>query len=485
MSDFSVKCRQLLQEGAHTVYGFAAACNLDRTTLQRMVTGKRLPSKEFVLRFCQGLHLSADEQVKLIELYDMEFYGKNTVLQRRIIKELLENIQHMETMNLPAANNTALSPEIPPQLFPVQTSNRLEVQQLIFNFIRCEASQKDSVIYTNISPVCHTFFEHLMLTASDPSKNIRVYHTFNLIKNHSGNGDFSYNLETFKTVIPFALNTFCHYEAYYHYVSGPEKELKNILYPYYIIGSAHILWISEDFSCAYIQNNKEEIGFHRENFLQSLSYYTPLFKRTNPLEAMGHYVKCLETFGMPDYSLEAQPCVAYMVPKDLWSQFFIKNEFFSSELERLTCQARDFVLSHNIKKAMYHTLDGTKAFAKNGCLTGDVSLFTKNFSLPERIQMLETLCQNIRDGIANYIITPQKLSFPQTTHIDCFGSRGILFYNFNRIENFCYFFIDETTLCLAFDDFLSVFLDNGYALSKENTLAELEKIISCLKAQIL
>ena len=82
------------------------------------------------------------------------------------------------------------------------------------------------------------------------------------------------------------------------------------------------------------------------------------------------------------------------------------------------------------------------------------------------------------------MITPQKLQFPQTTHMDFFGNRGVLFYNFHRIENLCYFFIDEATLCLAFDDFLSVFAENGYALSKEDTLTELEKIIDGLKASL-
>lgn len=485
MSDFSNKCKQLLQDGAYTIYGFAAACNLDRTTLQRMVTGKRLPSKEFVYKFCQGVHIPVKEQEKLIELYDMEFYGENTVLQRRRIKELLENIHHIETMAPAAAQTSDGSPEALAQLLPVQTNNRIEIQQLIFNVLRYESCLENTVIYTNISPDCQIFFDILMLAASDSSKKIKVYHTFNLLKNNPGSGDTSYNMEVFKAVIPFVLNTFCQYEAYYCYASDTEKSLKNILYPYYIIGNTYILWINEDFSRACVQNNKEEICFHRQSFLESLNNYSPLFKHTSdPLEAMRHYRECLNTFGMPDYSLEAQPCITYMMPENFWDEFFVKNEFFSSELEQITCSARDFVLKNKIKKAMYHTLDGVKDFAKSGRLTGDVSLFTKVFSVQERIHMLETLCQNIRNGIESYMITPQKLQFPQTTHMDFFGNRGVLFYNFHRIENLCYFFIDEATLCLAFDDFLSVFAENGYALSKEDTLTELEKIIDGLKASL-
>ena len=48
MSKFSEKCKELLIENGYNVYRLSQAASLERTTLQRMVTGKRLPGPEFV-----------------------------------------------------------------------------------------------------------------------------------------------------------------------------------------------------------------------------------------------------------------------------------------------------------------------------------------------------------------------------------------------------------------------------------------------------
>lgn len=43
MSDFSDKCREYLKDTGENVYHLSASSGLDRTSLQRMITGKRLP----------------------------------------------------------------------------------------------------------------------------------------------------------------------------------------------------------------------------------------------------------------------------------------------------------------------------------------------------------------------------------------------------------------------------------------------------------
>ena len=48
MSKFSEKCKELLTENGYNVYRLSQAASLERTTLHRMVTGKRLPGPEFV-----------------------------------------------------------------------------------------------------------------------------------------------------------------------------------------------------------------------------------------------------------------------------------------------------------------------------------------------------------------------------------------------------------------------------------------------------
>ena len=48
MSEFSSKCREYIKNTGETVYQLSASSGLDRTSLQRMITGKRLPGTDFV-----------------------------------------------------------------------------------------------------------------------------------------------------------------------------------------------------------------------------------------------------------------------------------------------------------------------------------------------------------------------------------------------------------------------------------------------------
>lgn len=54
MSDFSSKCREYLTDTGETVYQLASSSGLDRTSLQRMLTGKRwnyIKSKKLEKKF--------------------------------------------------------------------------------------------------------------------------------------------------------------------------------------------------------------------------------------------------------------------------------------------------------------------------------------------------------------------------------------------------------------------------------------------------
>ena len=76
MSDFSEKCRQYIEDTGTNIYQLSKISGLDRTSLQRMVTGKRLPGPEFISQFCLYLRINQQQRQELIELYELERIGK-------------------------------------------------------------------------------------------------------------------------------------------------------------------------------------------------------------------------------------------------------------------------------------------------------------------------------------------------------------------------------------------------------------------------
>ena len=57
-----------MEANGSNVYRLSQTSALERTSLQRMVTGKRLPNQEFVRAFCRALRIPAAEEKELMEL---------------------------------------------------------------------------------------------------------------------------------------------------------------------------------------------------------------------------------------------------------------------------------------------------------------------------------------------------------------------------------------------------------------------------------
>ena len=90
MSQFSDACKALIKNKNTTVYRMSKEFALDWTTLQRMVSGKRLPNQGFVQRFCDSLQLTESESREILEYYKMEQLGRNTYINRRHIRQFCQ-----------------------------------------------------------------------------------------------------------------------------------------------------------------------------------------------------------------------------------------------------------------------------------------------------------------------------------------------------------------------------------------------------------
>ena len=99
MSDFSDKCREYLKDTGENVYHLSASSGLDRTSLQRMITGKRLPGIDFVRQFCDSLRINPSQRRELMELYKIEKIGKEIYYNRKYIQELLGVISSQQVIS--------------------------------------------------------------------------------------------------------------------------------------------------------------------------------------------------------------------------------------------------------------------------------------------------------------------------------------------------------------------------------------------------
>lgn len=95
MSIFSERIKILIEESGETVQALAKTEALSRTTLQRIKTGERLPTREFFNKLCAALRLSAAEREELLELYEIEKWSRQRIDNQTKIIALIETMNEL------------------------------------------------------------------------------------------------------------------------------------------------------------------------------------------------------------------------------------------------------------------------------------------------------------------------------------------------------------------------------------------------------
>ena len=206
MSDFSSKCREYLKDTGETVYQLSASSGLDRTSLQRMITGKRLPGIDFVRQFCDSIRINPSQRRELMELYKIEKIGKQVYYNRKYIQELLRVISSQQTF----------SPEgflRLPSLPFYQGEFSLDVEKKVLSlFEDILSSGSDETICTNIPASCRLLVQIFAHLYPKYGRLPSVTQILPLHQNPASSPDYNMNLETFLCTLLPILSGFLNYQ---------------------------------------------------------------------------------------------------------------------------------------------------------------------------------------------------------------------------------------------------------------------------------
>lgn len=455
MSKFSEKCKELMKENGTNVYRLANSSSLERTTLQRMVTGKRLPSLDFVKQFCQALRMSIPEREKLLELYKIEQVGADTYYKRKLIGSTLtlladteethyaySAIEKNSSINMPPLSGSSFS-------IPQQYNTELAITTVLEDAF----SASESCIRTNL-PVSQGAFLHLiqMLFQKYPDSEISIDHIFNFQISETATYE---NLEVLCKLLPLALFDSSRYNSWYHYSKIQKEDLLQSLFPYYIITPSVVLEISGDFKNYVAHSELEKIQLYTSEFKKIQSISERLFSQHhNPQAAWEHYTKLLPPSWCPVYIIEAQPCFYDMMSEELISQITMEHPDYNSIVKDMPKYAGNFMEReiHGI-----FSKEGLDLFWNTGKLYGQIGAFLSPLSQNQRILCLENFRNRIPRHKRNMVIT--KLRIPRNLNFEIYDHNRLHIIQIDQNLNISLLVITESSICEAFYDFVIALSD--------------------------
>jgi transcriptional regulator with XRE-family HTH domain len=479
MSKFSEKLKYLIEEGGIKIYQLSKSSGLDRTTIQRAMSGERLPSLNFVEKMAAYLRLSPSDQEELFNLYSISKIGEKVYAGRKYIKELIERLATIHSAGentIHTVRNTTYSGKISEDI------SVYEGQYLINNMIR---NVLEDEVINQISPQinisvpfqCSFLYDLLyQLYLSENGRiNIKNIVRFNKISAYQ---NANYNLDVLSHVMPFAFSGGKGYQVYYYYDNFDYSYDISLLMPFYIITSKRLITFSADYNSAVLYNNESIVNLYKNKFDAALHKSAPLIAHLNTCEdILQSYLQSFKNTNTISHVLEPQPCFSWYYSDELINLHLIPDLENRDTLLKLITELYREYRNYSHRPISIFSVEGLRAFATTGILADLPTQFATPFTLEERIMLLESLRKDISLGIYQvYAANASKFVIPFAT-IQLYKNEGLDFFTTNNNGIMSSANISEKSIAEAFYEFFESLPDSELIHTKEETINIIDSCI--------
>lgn len=494
MSEFSDLLSSYINEKEIKVYSLLEYCNLDRSTMYKIINGKRNPTSEAVFqKIAEFLHLTPVEYRKFKEAYLISKLGKSLYYRRKYTEQYLMNfpgnfsgvpilflddLRKMKEENDYKADIASKSSGNMSGCSVIST--HLELNHLLYYMISLEAQKPSGKIALLLQPD-YSFLLNT-LSSQKPVGHLKIEHTFCMSKtNQMTENHEIYNLMYLNKILPLYFSN-KDYHPYYFY--------EDIFAHYYSMNGLSCMILSSEY--AVTCNSDYTMGiFYRDpatvSMLWSLydSYQDkcqPLFLAIEYLSMDGNDFSNPVYSETPSYVLQPEACMVPFIDRQILSHAIIP-EFPDREEAILQIET---LLNANQSKMeeglcnVYFTKKGLSDFAEKGRIKEIPENFYRPLTISERIRLLNRILPCCRNG--NYRLLKKPLNqLSDNLHLCVNSTFGYLLFNNIRNRTIC-LIINESSILTTFMDYLSSLDDNALCTAEE-TVSFVQTLIDELKSR--
>ena len=479
MSEFSERCKEYVAKSNTNIYQLAKQSGLERTTLQRMVNGNRLPSIQVVKEFCSHLQITMIEEEELLELYKIEKIGKDVYYTRKEIESLIIGIQKLRSNwnSVVPFGKEHVSVKWENEVPAVrQLRLDLDITEAIQYVIKKEInSHKVAQIDMDVFLKCECVMQQLIREEKVTKNKIVCRHYINFIRKNSDEISSIENIQMLKLVIPFAFTFHNTYHVQYSYTNRTHKDNYFQLWPHFLITSTSMILFSENGDRAILIEDKEVVQCYREEIKEMSKKYRPLFGfaglNPNAEKILEYYYQNVMA-ELPEYVFESHPCVTRMFYPEL-----LKKEIDNPYVHKMYEHYATIIYENQNKKSVsYFGIAGMDEFLETGKLPGIYGCYTRNYTEEERKGMLEHYLNHLQtDEWDSYLLKEDGFLIEEGINIELYEGKKIYFISTSKKFPFGIIGIEEKGICEAFRDYFESLKESERVYEKTDTERVLEE----------
>lgn len=469
MTLFADTLKRYLENKNTTVYTLSKISGVNRTMIQHMKVGKRIPSNAAdVNAIAKAMMLNPSETADLLRAYYITHMGEENYFRREHVSKIISSFYDMNTASeLVIHTGVQDKLEITEPLKAI--SGQANINRILKAILEIEANKKSGHIKIMVQPEYAYLFD--CLTSIDFNRNQTLVEAIIVFDKNEGHKSTTYNLNILQKLVPILFQ--CEiFHPYYVYDNVDTLFNKTSFIPFRIITSDYVLAVSYEQDKAVLYNSTDILTLTNEAFQKKLSVANPICHTYHPtpeeyLQATFLNEEDLQASEV--YELFYQPCFPSFCPESILRDR-LNTAIIPPEMQQVITAYFAKIRTQYANHLISFTLEGLNLFMETGRVT-EIPDFMYTYLTPaQRLTMLRNIINCVDDGsFKPRIVRSEKLSIPSPICICAPSEQKVTIYYFSPNKGQYIFQLQELSLVHAFYDFLVYLPTSSMVYSEEES----------------
>ena len=467
MSVFSDLLNQFIKEKKIKIYSLAAACQMDRSMLYRILNGKRnAPSPETFLRICEYLQLAPSELEQLQNAYNLTRAGASLYYKRKSVEEFFLSFpSHLSAGNIkPLLHDAPFSPELPETKNAcIPLFSKAEIDYYMHGIFLLESAKEKGSIQLFWQPDCPFLFS--TLSSLRLSRPMSISHVICFSKNDQFTAQrHLYNLEYLETMLPLFFADM-DYHPYYFYDDIAAHYQNFNGFSCMVLTSDYAIVSTSDYQKGFLYKGASYLQLLRDLYLSYQEKCKPLFHVIDYLTMDGSLQQMYRI--SPSYVLQPEACLMPLVHDELLEKAIYPQipdrDGLIRQVSLLLKSNRELLEPE--KFIIYFTIPGLKQFLSTGRIHEVPEELYQPLTFAQRKELLESMLPYCESGVYHLLKSPLN-QLTANLHIVVNHTMGYLLFKDFRGQILCLVF-NEPSLLDTFMDYMEYLKEEGIYSGEE------------------
>lgn len=479
MSVFSEKLYSLFSQSHMTVTALAKLSGVERSYLQKLLSGTRKPKPEVVERLADALMLPPEERHNLKKSFSITQMGEAVYYRRLLVKRLLEDTESY-TRKI-RVSYSALLP-VPESKELVQAcQGKASVTDALHLFLAEELAEQSPTLQALIQPNCEA--ASILRSYCWARQGLTIEHIICFDSGLPYQKENHHNLTCMRALIPFLLGN-CRYSGWFYYDNTEPPNRIRVL-PWFILGRSSVMAISQDNEKAILYREPRILELYQRIFREIQNECRPLFEVENLLpEQFWNSARWPSNYEKLAYSLQYDPCWGMFYTMDMVNHLLrpeVPNReqilvFFSQRQKQIS------LLEGGRTSISFFTEEGLDDFLRTGRISEIPDELYDPIPRTFQIQLLQRMLAAAEKGyFFPYIIRSRLFRISRQVAFFIGDDQRLSCSCQHPVHGMVSVTLHEKSIVYSICDFMEYLRETGLVYSREETIKILQSKLQQLR----